>query len=37
MIDDSYIVVIIGLLCFIVGFLARGELPKLSKKKAQQP
>jgi hypothetical protein len=35
MIDDTYVVTIIGLLCFIVGFLARDELPKLFKKKKQ--
>jgi hypothetical protein len=32
MIEDSY-VAIIALLCFVVGFLARGELSKLFKKK----
>jgi hypothetical protein len=36
MIDDSVVLAVIAILCFLVGFLVRGELPKLFKKKEQK-
>lgn len=35
MIDDSLVLAVVGLLCFALGFLIRGELSRLPKKKEQ--